>query len=45
MYTLDEIQKVDADIDYGNFEEKAVYEYMTKVQLTPQFMDKEKNTE
>ena len=42
MYTLDELQKVDADIDYGNFEEKAVYEYMTKVQLTPQFMDKEK---
>jgi hypothetical protein len=42
MYTLDELQKVDADIDYGNFEEKAVYEYMAKVQLTPQFMDKEK---
>lgn len=42
LITLDEFQKVDADIDYGNFEEKAVYEYMAKVQLTPQFMYKEK---
>lgn len=44
-YTLDSVQKVDANVDYKDFFEYSVYEFMSKVQITPQLASKEKIAE
>ena len=42
LNTLDKIQEVDANVDYGNYEEKDVYEFMSKVQIVPEWLSREK---
>ena len=44
-YTLDSVQKVDANVDYKDFFEYSVYEFMSKVQIAPQWASKEKIAE
>jgi predicted nucleic acid-binding OB-fold protein len=45
LYTLDSIQQVDANVDYKDFFEYSVYEFMSKVQIAPQWASKEKIAE
>lgn len=42
LVQLDEIQRVDVNVDYKDFFEYSVYEYMAKVQITPMWVCKEK---
>ena len=42
LVQLDSIQRVDANVDYNNFFDHSVYEYMAKVQITPQIICREK---
>lgn len=41
LVQLDEIQRVDANVDYKDFFEYSVYEFMSKVQITPAWACKE----
>lgn len=45
LVQLDEIQRVDANVDYKNFFDWDVYAFMKKVQITPQIVCREKIVE
>ena len=45
LVQLDSIQKVDANVDYKNYFDWDVYDFVEKVQITPQWVCKEKVAE
>ena len=45
LVQLDSIQKVDANVDYENYFDWDVYDFVEKVQITPQWVCKEKVAE